>query len=77
MAAIDCDHIDRLPEPLLLLIAEWLSPVNLLSLALVSRRCRAAAEDEPLWRALLDRHLRPMAVAFFEGTLPSPPTGMK
>ena len=55
---------------------EHLDVLSLAKLGLVCRACRKVAEDPALWRMQLERELRPMAVAFFDGELPPPAAGV-
>lgn len=77
--ACPCGGLLALPAELLLVIvgASRLGAIDLLALARVSCACRAAAEAELVWQALLERHLQPMVAAFFDGELPRPADGMR
>ena len=70
--------LSPLPPEILLQVAgsEGLGPVDLLALSRVSRGCRAAADDDHVWRALLLRKMSPVWDAFFDGHPPPPRSGL-
>lgn len=63
-----------MPAELRLEAASRLDAIDLLSLALVSREWRDAAEDPRVWCRLTARHLKPILDAFFNGAIPLPPS---